>query len=336
MSHRALLALLAILAVARCDCSERGRPGGDPDPDNAGDGGGGPGPDAGGPAPLDGGQADGGGDDASGNDDGGGDDAGDAGDDDDGGQEDPDGGQVDGGGPEADAGGGPLPGHVNSAPEIWSQPVTTARVGRPYRYAVLADDVDGDPLRFSLGAGPEGMTLDASGGLLAWVPPPGSAGSVQVTVEVQDPGGAGDAQPFELEVEQGEAPPRITSRPPLAAAPGADYRYEARAEDPDDAALAWSVTGPDGLAVSADGVVTWSVPADDAGAFPVELTARDAAGHEDVQAWAIGVARPGDRQPPTVRIDSPAAGARLETPVDVTGTATDEALAGYRLEACKT
>ncbi len=243
------------------------------------------------------------------------------------------GGPADADGPTADAGG---PTMGNHAPEIYSAPVTGATEGTDYFYGVLAEDVDGDPLTFSLTAAPTGMSIDAATGLITWRPPLGSMGAAGVTVHVEDPDGVSDDQAFTITVADGTAPPRITSTPILTAAAGALYSYAATADDPDDTLLTWNVTGPTGIAVSTAGVVTWTVPAGASGMHPVTLTVTDPAGHTDDQVYVIAVPVPGDTTPPTVVISTPAFGADVTQLTNVTGQVDDAALAGWRLEACQT
>jgi RHS repeat-associated protein/uncharacterized repeat protein (TIGR01451 family) len=224
---------------------------------------------------------------------------------------------------------------TNTAPRITSAPVRSAVTGVHYTYLVRAEDAEGDALAFALVRGPAGMTLDAASGVLSWRPGPSATGAAEVALRVADPAGLSDTQTFQLAVAAGTAPPRITSEPPLVATAGALYAYAATATDPDDAALAWSVTGPPGMAVDAGGRVTWGVPSGASGSFAVALTVRDAAGHTATQAFSVSVPVAGDATPPTVALTAPAANERITTARPVVGTATDSDLAGYTVQACR-
>ena len=57
---------------------------------------------------------------------------------------------------------------AEAPPQISSTPVTTGQVGTAYRYQVLADDPDGDPLRYWV-IGPKDMAISADG-LVTWAP----------------------------------------------------------------------------------------------------------------------------------------------------------------------
>jgi len=66
----------------------------------------------------------------------------------------------------------------NRGPTITSTPVTGATAGQPYAYDVEATDPDaGDVLTYSLVAAPQGLTIDAATGLIAWTPTEAQAGA---------------------------------------------------------------------------------------------------------------------------------------------------------------
>lgn len=88
----------------------------------------------------------------------------------------------------------------NNLPAITSTPVTTATLGQPYSYTVTATDPDGDALTFSLSIRPDGMTIGATSGVIAWTP--GAAGNVAVTVGVSDGRGGSDSQSFVIAVSE--------------------------------------------------------------------------------------------------------------------------------------
>jgi hypothetical protein len=90
---------------------------------------------------------------------------------------------------------------VNEIPQISSTPVITGQVGAAYRYQVLANDPDGDPVRYWL-IGPKDMAISASG-LITWAPL--SAGSFRIIVNVTDGRAGKVSQTYTLTVtEPGE------------------------------------------------------------------------------------------------------------------------------------
>jgi trimeric autotransporter adhesin len=85
---------------------------------------------------------------------------------------------------------------VNEIPQISSTPVITGQLGAAYRYQVLANDPDGDPLRYWL-IGPKDMAISASG-LITWAPL--SAGFFQIIINVTDGRGGKASQTYTLTV----------------------------------------------------------------------------------------------------------------------------------------
>jgi RHS repeat-associated protein len=67
----------------------------------------------------------------------------------------------------------------------------------------------------------------------------------------------------------------------------------------------------------------------------VALVVRDGAGHEDTQRFAVGVPVPGDTTRPGITLTGPAADAAVTGPVEVTGSISDGALVGWRVEVCR-
>lgn len=92
---------------------------------------------------------------------------------------------------------------ANGTPRILSAPLSYGRSGIPYRYQVLADDPDGDPIAFQLLRGPAGMTVDASG-LISWPLP--NVGTELVVVSVSDPSGRTVRQSYSLVITMPNAP----------------------------------------------------------------------------------------------------------------------------------
>lgn len=74
-----------------------------------------------------------------------------------------------------------------NTPVITSLPATDAMENQQYRYQVSATDADGGMLRFALAAGPAGMAIDGTTGLLSWIPAHAQVGANAVTVSVTDP-----------------------------------------------------------------------------------------------------------------------------------------------------
>jgi sugar lactone lactonase YvrE len=72
--------------------------------------------------------------------------------------------------------------------------------GQPYTYPVKAVDPDSDPLTYSLGTKPTGMSIDAATGLISWAPSSSDGGQHDVTVRVDDGRGGFDTQSYTIDV----------------------------------------------------------------------------------------------------------------------------------------
>jgi len=87
-------------------------------------------------------------------------------------------------------------------PEIVSEAILTANVGSLYQYDVEATDPDNnESLLFSLDVSPEGMTIDATSGIISWTPEDSHLGDQDVTVTVSDSTGLEDSESFVIDVQ---------------------------------------------------------------------------------------------------------------------------------------
>jgi hypothetical protein len=85
-------------------------------------------------------------------------------------------------------------------PAITSAAVISATVGRKYAYQVETSAVAGQTITFSLVTAPAGMSINASTGLVTWVPTAVQAGSSTVTVLARDQYGYTTQQTFSVSV----------------------------------------------------------------------------------------------------------------------------------------
>ncbi len=84
----------------------------------------------------------------------------------------------------------------------------------------------------------------------------------------------------------------VTSRPPREAKAGATFAYPIQVKSKQGGVTYKLDSGPKGMTVSAEGVVSWAVSADTpAGAHEVILTVRDKAGQEVFHTFAVMVTR---------------------------------------------
>jgi hypothetical protein len=104
---------------------------------------------------------------------------------------------------------------VNDTPTFTSKPITTATVGKEYKYDVDATDPDIlDTLVYSLIIEPMGMTIDSSTGLIQWIPTSTQTGANDVAVRVVDGGStpASSTQPFTINVSLADIPVEVAPR----------------------------------------------------------------------------------------------------------------------------
>ncbi|MDX1929713.1 MAG: FG-GAP-like repeat-containing protein [Pirellulaceae bacterium] len=148
---------------------------------------------------------------------------------------------------------------VNSTPSVTSLPPSLAFQAVPFEYQVLAQDAEQSELRYSLTASPVGMTIDATTGLIRWLP--SVLGSATAIVEIADQKGGVAIHSFSLTVQ---APatnraPRLTSGPREVAVLNREFASRIVATDEDHDVLTYTlVSGPSGLTVSLIGEVFWT------------------------------------------------------------------------------
>ncbi len=154
----------------------------------------------------------------------------------------------------------------NHAPQIVSQPPTTAAVGQLYRYEAVATDADADALSFDLPVKPFGMSVDSMSGVVAWKPVADDVGQHDVVLRVRDGQGGVDLQALRIDVAAINTPPVITSIPQPLATPGQSYRYLVRAQDAEGDVLQYLLTdGPQGMSLDgATGMLAWDIPLESA------------------------------------------------------------------------
>jgi hypothetical protein len=93
-----------------------------------------------------------------------------------------------------------------------SSPVLEARVNDPYAYtakAVQANAQPGDTITYALATKPEGMTINAQTGEVAWTPAFGQEGPQKVSITAAGTDGQSAQQDFTIEVEPGVAVARM-------------------------------------------------------------------------------------------------------------------------------
>ncbi len=87
----------------------------------------------------------------------------------------------------------------NSPPKITSEPEAKMEGGK-FRYAIKAEDPDGDLIDFTLKDAPKGMSIDPKTGLITWDFDEKAAGEYKLEVIVSDPEGAKSSQTLILTI----------------------------------------------------------------------------------------------------------------------------------------
>lgn len=200
----------------------------------------------------------------------------------------------------------------NTPPFITSAPITVAEAGAEYRYRVVAQDPDGDPLDFSLTESPEGMTIGQSDGEIVWQPTAEDVAFHSVEIRVDD-GRLGHAlQRFSLAVVSSldNAPPMIESVPITTAEVGTPYQYQVQASDADGDPLSFTfVESPDGMAIDrASGRVEWEPASGQSGSNPVIIVVSDGRGGAARQEFTVLVNDPALNQSPQITSTPPTTG----------------------------
>jgi YD repeat-containing protein len=182
----------------------------------------------------------------------------------------------------------------NSAPTFTSAPITEAVVGVAYQYAAVATDADGDLLAFDLEAAPNGMSVNAATGIIAWTPVSTQEGIHQVDLTVSDGRGGTSRQSFQVAalLDPTNRPPRFRSAPITQINSGEDYSYAPDVLDPDGDVLLFSFdASPAGATINpATGQVTFTSPAD--GTYDFSIRADDGQGASAVQTYVLSVGAP--------------------------------------------
>jgi hypothetical protein len=178
----------------------------------------------------------------------------------------------------------------NRLPIINTEPIIRATVGVEYYYDIDAYDDDWDPLTYTLVTGPEEMTLDKITGELVWLPRMSDVGDHEVVVNVSD-GQDRVFQRFTINVTDTGFNhfPDIIGSPPTNAYVDIEFYYRFNYSDEDGDNVTFSkVSGPDGLRISGDGIVTWRPNKDQVGSQSFSVKLHDGKGYV-IKSFTVGV-----------------------------------------------
>jgi RHS repeat-associated protein len=183
---------------------------------------------------------------------------------------------------------------VNTALVITSTPDLSAVATAAYAYQLRAQDAEGDTLAYRLKTAPQGMTINATTGLISWTPGESQTGPFSVEVEVTDHNSALVVQAYTLTVTAAtteNASPKIESTPRLSIAVGDQYVYAVQGADPDGDPLTYSLdTAPGGMSIDpVTGVVTWTPAGNQLGNSTVKVRVEDGRGGFATQEFVVAV-----------------------------------------------
>lgn len=226
----------------------------------------------------------------------------------------------------------------NSAPVITTFPPGPAVVGLPYRYAVRAQDAEGQPLTFLLASNaPSGMSFDSAfstpqSALLVWTPTLGQIGTNPVEIIVRDSQGAEGRQQFNLNVVPSaqNTAPYFTSTPRKQIRIGLPYSYRVAAADSDGDPLSFQLlSAPSGMALSNaqppvfnSQLLAWTPTDGQFGSNFIVLQVSDGRGGTNVQQFAINVSSTLSNQAPLIT-SAPQVHATAEQPYEYDLQAVD-------------
>ncbi|MBI4449260.1 S8 family serine peptidase [Candidatus Woesearchaeota archaeon] len=211
----------------------------------------------------------------------------------------------------------------NSPPSFTTTAITPATEDANYTYDVNASDLENDSISFVLTIFPSGMSLNASTGLIQWVPKNSQVGQNNVTVNATDALGNSSAQVFVITVANN--PPNITTIPALNATEGVNYRYDVNATDEGDGNATYTLNiSPGGMIMNAaSGLINWTPNTSQTGQNNVSVVFNDGNGGVVAQAFTITVL---DITKPSINITFPPNGAKFnESNVSIAFIAVDNA-----------
>ena len=189
----------------------------------------------------------------------------------------------------------------NEPPFITSSAPTDAFEDSVFSYTVTANDVDGDPITFSIVNGPKGMTLDSSG-VLNWLPTQNDVGIVPVEISVTDTNQSSRSQVFNVTVSNTNDRPVLSTI--LDTIIFEDVAFSlflgdlGTDIDPLDT-LSYALTkAPQSAIIDSLNNLIWTPMQSDVGIHSMTVQVRDLAGAEDTSHFALTVVEIDD--PPVI------------------------------------
>ncbi|WNO11572.1 putative Ig domain-containing protein [Teredinibacter sp. KSP-S5-2] len=220
---------------------------------------------------------------------------------------------------------------VNTAPVIQSSPALRVVEDSLYSYQVVANDAENDPISFSLSSAPAGMQISQSGSL-SWTPSQADIGAHPVVIEVTD-GLLTSNQSFTLTVEaKPNLAPTISSTPLNTVQIDTQYQYQVEASDPESDSLTYALAvSPQGMSISATGLVQWLPGIADVGIANVVVRVTDSASNYVEQSFGIAVTEQPNTAPEITSTPAQNAQENIEYQYQVTATDAEADALTYSL-----
>jgi hypothetical protein len=159
----------------------------------------------------------------------------------------------------------------NRGPVFEVLPNFTINEGTELRFRVNAVDPDNDTLNYRAEGLPQGAIF--AGQEFVWTPSFDQSGVYTIDFFVFD-GSTLEMMNVMIRVVDVNQPPIITSGPVITGTVDVDYIYVVEAFDPEGVALTYAlVSGPSGMSMSSEGVVSWRPYSE--GVFVVEVSVSD-------------------------------------------------------------
>ncbi|WP_221797902.1 putative Ig domain-containing protein, partial [Oceanobacter mangrovi] len=180
-------------------------------------------------------------------------------------------------------------------PYFTSIPPQQIPSGSSYVYTPVG--VNFDDGIFSIFSAPDGAYINASTGILEWVPVNDDIGTHSIIIEYTGSDGLYAKQKFTLVVtNQSGVYPEIYTVPETEVYYNQVYEYIPEASDPNETGLRWSLeTYPQGMTFT-DGVISWEPGEENIGEVEIKVEAMDGYGLRDSQVYLLAVKDP--NQPP--------------------------------------
>ena len=125
---------------------------------------------------------------------------------------------------------------------------------------------------------------------ITWTPTIADTGSWLLGLQIFNGDGTNARHFIPVRVRPANESPRITSTAPTQAFEDSAFSYTVEILELDEDAVTFTlVSGPEGMTIDADGLVTWAPTQQDTGSAPVEILVTDEGGESATQSFALTV-----------------------------------------------